>query len=337
MFLTKIKQQLNATSCPVISFGGSYGGMLTAWFRTKYPNVVIGGLAASAPFAFVNTPGMDPYRFMDTTTKTYAASGPGCDVAIGVALQQIQTLSQTEAGRAQLTKEYSLCSPLQTTDDLLGYTESALVDMAMLDYPYPSNYGLTLPGWPVNQTCNITNSQGLGAALSVFWSNNGVNTCLNMTRDVPDFATCCGWDYLFCSEIYQPDAQRGIWVPPTTWDVNADIAGCQAQFNITLRPEFTEVQWVGGYGFASGASNIIFSNGLLDPWHTSGILTSLSPSLPAIVIPAAAHHLDLRGPNPADPPYVTAARQQEEQIILGWIEQYWTEQDQRKRQQNTLR
>jgi hypothetical protein len=34
-----------------------------------------------------------------------------------------------------------------------------------------------------------------------------------------------------------------------------------------------------------GSSRIIFSNGLLDPWHTSGILESLSDSLIAIVIP----------------------------------------------------
>ena len=31
-----------AANSSVVSFGGSYGGMLSAWMRIKYPNIVVG-------------------------------------------------------------------------------------------------------------------------------------------------------------------------------------------------------------------------------------------------------------------------------------------------------
>lgn len=63
---------------------------------------------------------------------------------------------------------------------------------------------------------------------------------------------------------------------------------------------------------------IICSNGKLDPWYAGGVLKSLSDTLIAIFIKDAAHHLDLRSSNPADPVSVIDARQ----LILKWISKW---------------
>ena len=53
---------------------------------------------------------------------------------------------------------------------------------------------------------------------------------------------------------------------------------------------------------------------------------SLAQEVLHLVLEHVPHHLDLRAPHPADPADVVAAREQEEAIIRGWIEQYFQQQ-----------
>ena len=67
------------------------------------------------------------------------------------------------------------------------------------------------------------------------------------------------------------------------------------------------------------ASNIVFSNGDLDPWIGGGVVESISDSLIAVVIAQGAHHLDLRSPNDDDPESVVKARRLHLKLMRKWI------------------
>lgn len=50
--IKKVRRDYDADDKAVIVFGGSYGGMLAAWLRMKFPATFQGALAASAPLVY---------------------------------------------------------------------------------------------------------------------------------------------------------------------------------------------------------------------------------------------------------------------------------------------
>merc|ERR1712168_1547487 len=89
-----------------------------------------------------------------------------------------------------------------------------------------------------------------------------------------------------------------------------------------LHGEEFSVRFWGSDVFSS--SNIVFSNGDLDPWGSAGILNpnSANPSIIPVPVIGGAHHLDLRLDHPLDPPGVREARNKEVFAISNWIKQF---------------
>lgn len=77
LLVKQIKIDYNLPNSPVIVFGGSYGGMLAAWLRQKFPHVFQAALASSAPILFFEG-AVSPYAYTQVATKSFGLTDPKC-------------------------------------------------------------------------------------------------------------------------------------------------------------------------------------------------------------------------------------------------------------------
>lgn len=106
----KRKHNLNNDNKWIV-FGGSYSGSLSAWLRLKYPHLISGAIASSAPVqAILN---------FDTYLKVVDESlGSRCVSEIRSAVDELSNLLGTTSGWTQISKMFQLCDPLDGTKKL---------------------------------------------------------------------------------------------------------------------------------------------------------------------------------------------------------------------------
>jgi dipeptidyl-peptidase-2 len=333
--ISDLKVQLNASQSPVIAFGGSYGGMLSAYMRLHYPNIVSGSIASSAPILVIAGDSSRETFFQDVT-KDFERAEVGCVDRVKAAFRTMSALADSgTAGLKNLSATFNLCSDLQSVGDyhhLVGWLRNAFTVLAMMDYPYPTDFLAPLPANPVQVACRKLLSAGdvLIGISQVAGMCYGSSQCHDIQMEYVECSdpTGCGtgpnslaWDYQSCTEFVMPAGTNNVTdmfpVLPFTLQQREDY--CLRRWDIKPRNNWTRIHFWGKD--IKSASNIVFSNGLLDPWCRGGMLHNVSESLTAILIEGGAHHLDLRGSNPADPPSVIAARQLEKYYISQWIKQ----------------
>lgn len=337
--------------------------MLTAYFRIKYPWIVSGGIAASAPvLLFQDLVGSNAFSVAASRDYIEALPDNVCGqfgkiwkVLEENTLKKVPSSDQLDLDHVSsflsLVNEVFLpCHPLKSYSDiktyLFPYIGNVLTSAAMGNYPYPCTFMGVLPANPVNVTCSYFTSPhmndkqilvAVGNAVRMFYNSTMVNssyvevgkgslTC-NDVGNGPSSAVdpvSQAWGLQSCNEMVMPLGQNGPSGSPSDiyyvdqWNLTQIVQTCQQKPFLTKpRPYWIPLQF--GGAVLEGASNIVFSNGGFDPWHSGGILKSISKSVPAVWIPRGGHHYDLRASHPKDFPEVVEARRVHKAYIKAWL------------------
>ncbi|XP_072947803.1 lysosomal Pro-X carboxypeptidase-like [Epargyreus clarus] len=320
-------------SYPVITFGGSYGGILAAYFRIKYPHIVTGAIAASAPM-LVHA-GLVPCEvFNRIVTSSFRVASDKCVENIRHSWNVLRTFLKAQNNSEWLEKKWKLCDPIKSQSDitkLMWFLRSMYDILAMVNYPYPTKFLMPLPANPVRYVC-----QYLNETLTEMKLIEGISKVVEAATNYTDKSKCVdykkghfygnrnaiAWKYQVCTELMIPMCTNGNedMFEPNSWNFTRHAETCHKRYNVYPQKNAARIQYGGGR--LRAASNIVFSNGLLDPWAGGGILTNISSTVIAVVLSDTAHHLDLFSSNPLDPASVKTAREIHKQNIDKWIKEF---------------
>ncbi|PIO69703.1 serine carboxypeptidase S28 [Teladorsagia circumcincta] len=198
-------------------------------------------------------------------------------------------------------------------------------------------------GWPWQEACKFLGkvpstdedaARQLYEVTNVYYNYTGTTKsfCANAARCEGAFAALgdpMGWPWQSCTEMVMPLCASG-WPNDFFWKdcpftMEGAIENCKTWFaKVGFEPSMLRQHWpTQNYGTAfPSASNIVFSNGFLDPWSGGGwsMTPKVEGTLVSLILKEGAHHYDLRGTHPDDTEEVKNIRKQEKAYIKKWIQ-----------------
>ncbi|GLJ44762.1 hypothetical protein SUGI_0941410 [Cryptomeria japonica] len=310
VIIVDLKKNLSAQDCPVIVIGGSYGGMLAAWFRLKYPHIAVGALASSAPLLYFDNI-TSPDAFAEIVIKDFKNASETCYASIESSLAEIIKVGSTADGLKTLANIFDTCRVPESTDTLIDALWYAYDSAAQYNYQHVKGICEAIDGLSKGSYILTRISAGLTYFIN---STEGNTNCFDLDSIINDNQ---GWQWQSCTEMVMP-----IRYTPNTTTYSRD---CWKTYGILPRPNWITTEFGGNNMkrvLKSFGSNIIFSNGLRDPYSAGGVRESLSTSIVALAAEEGVHCQDLASSSSDDPQSVTEMRMKEIQIMEDWISQY---------------
>lgn len=328
-----------------IAFGGSYPGSLAAWYRLKYPHLVHGSIATSAPVvAQINFK-----EYLEVVRDALATVNEKCDEAVKEATRQLNMLLLHRVGWQSITKRFKLCSPLDGQNkkdvaNLFSILTENLEDVVQYNKDNRDFEGVKGTNITIDTLCEIMLDESKGPAITRYAAINSLalevheEECLDHTYEsmIKELRATSwenntdiggrSWIYQTCTEFGFYQSSDSLNQPfGNEFPVNFFIQQCQdiygEKFNLELLKEGVKRTNTLYGGKDLKVTRVVFPNGSIDPWHALGITDDLSPEATAIFINGTAHCANMYPEKADDPPQLLHAREQVFNHIQKWLQE----------------
>ncbi|XP_046555481.1 putative serine protease F56F10.1 [Haliotis rubra] len=342
-FIVATNKERNFTNPKWIAFGGSYSAMMSTWFRSKFPHLVAGAVADSAPVA---SPVFAAEYHVAIGDDLRTESG--CYQAASDIFDEIRASLKTDAGVKKLQSLFRFCdfnaSNKLDVENMNMYLLTLIGWTAIFNKDTPDTMS-PLPVRSVRTMCKIFTDKTAGTPVERLASYAGIvnqnytslkGQCMNITfaravsvgsdinysRD--DVLAGRQWRYQKCTHV-------GLFTPtyannqPFGQALSEEyfLKGCEGYFG----PEFNRSLVLKGHdelitnyaGLDVKNTNIVYTQGSFDPWYKYGFQTDPNPGATVIFINGGGHTPDMAVPAATDIAGVTQARGRIRQLIRKWI------------------
>jgi pimeloyl-ACP methyl ester carboxylesterase len=306
-----------------VSIGGSYPGALSAFYRAKYPDLVVGSLASSAPVQAQE-------NFEEYDRHVTEVVGPDCANLIRKAV------AQTEAATASpnsLSAIKTLFAAEKITDDDDFLYLLADVGAAAVQYGMRDQFCLSLTNGSSSSDPNalLTNYGQFAQKLFAAWGVDAYGFSSESAENLDPNSYIAGfgqrqWLYQSCTEFgFFQNAYHDPAYSVRSARINPAYHRhlCERIFGFDQPVNTDEINQNFLKAVLQG-SNILLSNGSQDPWSILSILpgsplASENANLQTYLVDQGSHCSDLVSPTSHDSASLIQARQTFTDLATSWL------------------
>ena len=322
----------------IVTFGGSYPGVLSAWTRLRLPHLVHAAVSTSSPVESQ----VDFTGYNDVCARSFAyplvGGSPACTANIAAAFAAIDAAftGTADARHAMATKLMS-CTGLDGANDTFWAASNyASLMMGIVQYNRDGPTGMN-----IRTVCETMTQAGVApidafaqvvksAQGSQCMDNSYADYLVQLRSTVADKGAgglgLRQWTWQTCAQFafYQTCEDNTECPFSKLMTLEGSYAQCQDGFGNIISNQLNDagVAFTNAYlgGQDIKGTRIVFVNGDVDPWHWLSVYnaSTFDPNQPVVFIPGGSHCSNMGTPSDNDPPALIAAHAE----IDGFIAQF---------------